>query len=146
MQEPTKKTIDGHTYEFQTMGAKQSVKMLIRLSKILGEPISIAASFLAGPGKLSEREISPDAIPSAVKALLARVDQDDALDIIETLTSKNVLCDHKPIVFDKHFEGRLGHLFQVLKAALEVQYGNFIEGILGEVGSLRPATAQASQA
>jgi hypothetical protein len=140
-----KRDIDGHTYEFQQYGAKESLKTLIRLSKICGDPIAKAFGAIdqSDSTPLLERKINLTAISGAIEALTASMDENETTDLIEKLTSDRVLCDGKKIVFDSHYENRLDHLFRVLYAALEVQYGNFFAAIAGQA-SPEPATTNAS--
>jgi Phage tail assembly chaperone protein, TAC len=90
------------------------------------------------------KELDTDILGKAARALIERMDEDEVVGLIKKLTSEGVLCDHQPIVFDTHYEGNLGHLFKVLMAALEVQYGNFTGAILARVPvAVRPVHSQA---
>jgi len=140
-----KKVIDGETYGFQQFGAKQALKVLTRLTKIVGEPMALAFTAAKGEGKLSTRDIDPDILASAVRALMERLDEDNVVDLVETLTASHLLCNGKQIVFDVHYEGKLGHLFKVLMAALEVQYGNFFGEFLAKQGIKNQDMPQALQ-
>lgn len=123
----TRRDIDGAEYAFSKWGAKKSTKILIRLSKIVGKPLGLALASFQGEGKLLQRVVDTKLIGMAFEALTQNLDADEALDLIEELTAKdNVLCDNKKIVFDLHYQNRLDHMFKVLGAALEVQYGNFL--------------------
>ena len=133
------KEIDGKVYEFQKLGAKVSLKLLLRISKIIGGPLSVVLSrALGAAGKASikglmEADLSQFKIEDAVQMLMDNVNVDEALDIIEQLTSgDNVLCDGKKIVFNRHYEGELLHLFKVAQAGFEVQYGNFFDAFLAK--------------
>jgi len=130
--------VDGQLYEFQQFGAKQGLALLSRLAKIVGEPLSVLlGNTLKGvTGKdfkvkdILDKEIPWDVVlPSAVKALIERLNEDEVIYIVEELTARHAHCNGKRIVFDTHFQGKLlSHLPKVLWAALEVQYGNFSEG------------------
>lgn len=125
-----KKEVDSHTYSFSKYGAKESLKVLTRLTRIIGEPLAIGMAAASGKksGKsLLDTEIDPDIIGKAVRALVDRLDEDEVMGLIEKLTSVGVLCDGKKINFDVHYNGKLPHLFKVLWAAIEVQYGNFFD-------------------
>lgn len=131
------KTIDEHKYEFYQFGAIQAVKVLTRLLKIIGEPIGMA---ITGVGKKSksilDQEIDKDALGKAIRALTERLDDNEVLSLINALMEQ-VLCDGKRIIFDTHFKGRIGHMFKVVKEAIEAQYSDFFEGGLGLLGSDR---------
>lgn len=141
--ELTKKIIDEHEYEFTKLGAKQSVKVFTKILKIIGEPIALSAGAFEGKGPLLERVFNGDALGKAMKALAERMDEDEVVSLMETLCGETAcICDGKKVNFNSHYEGRLAHLFKVLKAALEVQYGDF----LGEFGGLLGKTAPSPSA
>ena len=133
MRETVKKTIDNQEYEFGQFPATGSLKILTRLAKIVGDPLGMfATAFGSDPKKnFLDQNISGDVINKAVKILVSNLDENEVIDIVKALMSQ-VLCEGKPIVnFDVHFQGRLGHLFKVIKACIEVQYSDFFEGSLG---------------
>ncbi len=126
--ELVKRTVDGEQYEFEQFGAKQSLRILMRLSKLLGEPLMLSM----GAIKKEEggKQFDVTILAKAAKCLFAGMDENGTLELIETLTSEKVLCNGKKIKFDEHYEKKLTHLFNVLTTALDVQYGNFIEELL----------------
>ncbi len=143
-QELIKRTIDGEEYEFQKFGAKQSLRVLLRLTKIVGEPMALAINSVKGNGPLLDRNINGEVLAMAVRALTNQMDENVVLDLIEELTAKdNVLCGGKKINFNTHYEGKIPHLFKVLSAALAVQYENFFADLLGLV-KLQQPSSQAS--
>lgn len=139
-----KKTIEGQVYEFSKFGAKQALRMLTRLTKIVGEPLAIAASAAKGDGEFLDRKVDPQVIGKAVHALVTKLDENEVIDICEELAANGVLCNGKQIIFDKHYEN-LGLLFKVLQAGLEVQYGNFLEEFLGKLPGKMVDTSQEKQ-
>jgi hypothetical protein len=151
MRELVAKTIDGRLYEFEQFKTSTAVRVLAKLTKVLGEPLAVAMSsfFKASKGsneaqkldpetgvpissrRMLDQEVDPNALAKAVGLLIERLDEVDVVDLIEQLVAKSVLCDHKPVIFEMHYQGDIGHLFRVIAAALEVQYGNFIDAITG---------------
>ena len=130
MRELIEKTVDGEVYSFSQFGAKKSLRMLIKISKIVGKPLSLAFASAEGPGKLSDKTVNPNTLAQAVEALMERMDEDEVISILESLTSGDAcLCNGKKVDFNGHYEGNLSHMFKVLKAALEVQYGNFFDAL-----------------
>lgn len=132
------KEIDGHQYEFSQFGAKKSLKILFRLSKIIGKPLSLLMGSIGDDkGKrLMDRDLKMDTIGIAIEALTSNLDSDEAIALIQELTGLDAcLCDGKKINFDMHYEGKLPHLMKVLWAALEVQYGNFFDALKDMPGS-----------
>lgn len=132
------KEIDGKTYEFQKFGAKQSLKVLLRIAKMVGKPaVAAFGSVKKSEGSILDQDIDGGIIAMAVGSLVENMDTNETLDLIEELTGKDkVLCDGKKIHWDSHYAD-LEHLFKVLKAALEVQYGNFFNA-LGASPALKP--------
>lgn len=131
-QETVIREIDGRTYEFTQFGTTLSLKLLARLTKIIGEPLAIALGGLkTPPGKkvnLADMDVSGDLLGKAVKALIDRLDENEVVALVKTLASEHMLCDNAKIIFDAHYSGNMGHLLHVLMASLEVQYGNFFAG------------------
>lgn len=179
MRELVQKVIDGKLYEFEQFKTTKSLKVLAQLTKIFGEPLTLAlgAFFKKKPeenfvGRLDENglpirvesvkesakeaareaatkakkglldqdidEATADVLAKAVRVLIERLDEDEIVDIVKTLVASK--CDGQPIVFDEHFIGVPMHLFKVVGAALEVQFGNFIDAIT-EIAPVRRRTA-----
>lgn len=141
----TERTVDGEEYTFTQFGATKSMKVLTRLSKIVGEPIGKVAGGIE-PGKsMLDQDLDGQLIGAAIKALTDNLDEDVVVNTVKELCScvlyKGGTLDK---TFDIHFQGRLGHLFKVVGAVLEVQYGDFL-GALGDIAALTQAgTRQAS--
>lgn len=132
------KDVDGALYEFEQMNTTTALKTLTTLTKLIGEPVMMTLGSVMKdlkPGakfKLLDVDfntLNADALAKAVKILIENMDDSRVVDLVKRLTSEKVLCDHKPIVFDTHFSGKLGHLFKVLGAALEAQYGSFLDAL-----------------
>ncbi len=144
MIEMQKRTVDGDVYEFSQFGTKESLRVLSKLSKILGKPIALGFAALGTDPKkpepevegeqkksLFDREINKEILAQAIDAFTERLDENEVIDLIETLAGKNVLCNGKPVIFNSHYEGKIAVLFKVVAAALEVQYGNFFDALSG---------------
>lgn len=147
--ESASKTIDGKEYEFTQYGAKQGLKLLLRLGKIVGKPVALGWAAIGdkkeGAGFL-ERDIKGDILAQAVEALMSNASQDEVLDLCEEFAARGVLCDGMKIDFNLHYQRNYGLMFRVVQAALEVQYGNFFDALsdLPEVSELRsPISNQA---
>ena len=138
------KVIDGSTYEFSQYGANESVRMFLRVSKIIGTPMSMLGNIDMKEGKVSI-ELNGGMIAEAVDALMRRADENEVLDIFQKLCSKDVLCNGGKIDFNLHYQGRLPLMFKVLYAALEVQYGNFFDAFGVKPASKVSATTQDPQ-
>jgi hypothetical protein len=147
------KTIDGRRFEFFPMPAPRSIKVLTRLIKIIGEPAGVLASDYSDqkPKSIMEYQLDESMISKAIGALTERLDEDIVLDTIHEII-RPVFVDGRRILFEQDFDGRIGHLFKVLFAALEANYSDFFDGSIGGLGSLlqrvQPPvdTTQATQA
>lgn len=146
--------VDGSTYQFEQFNTTLSLNVLIRLSKIVGKPLALALGAVfgdeQGKGKdeaarsLLEQDLKPALLAEAMDALMLRLDEKETIELIKTLAAGKVLADGRPVVFDVHYEGRLDHLFRVVQAALEVQYGNFFGALIARVGSFSPRSSKSA--
>lgn len=159
MRELVEKTVDGHVYAFEQFTTTLSLTVFSKLTKIFGESLSIALGTFFGKDRGAAGKLGPDGVPvavaeeakakaaetqadaltRAVRTLLERLDETEVVDLVKKLTTQGVLCDGVKIVsFDEHFRGEFLHLFSVVAAALDVQYGNFIRDALAKVGAVLP--------
>lgn len=139
------KEVDGHLYQFEQFSTTDALKVMAKLTKIFGESITIAlGSFFKKkpePGKLGldglpepvkpllEQDVDENALEKAVKVLLDHLDETEVVALVKKLSSEKVLCDGSSITFDLHYQGETLHLFKVIAASLEAQFGNFIGAI-----------------
>lgn len=122
------RSIDGHEYLFTKFGAKQSMKYLGKVLKLVGEPIAMAtgAATKDGGKSLFESDMDFEMLGKAIGTLCEKFDDEEVQKLIIDISSfPNVLCDGVKVEFDSHYAGKLDLLFKVVRAALEVQYGNF---------------------
>lgn len=134
--------IDGHKYEFSKWGAKESLRILLKLGKVVGKPLGLALGALQPGASLTavlDKDVKGDLLGRALDALTMSMDEETCFHLIEKFSTDGVMCNGKPINMDLHYEDRLMHLFKVVRAGLEVQYGNFSDAILGSVRLQRPA-------
>jgi len=128
MREPVKKVIDGEQYTFCQLPPKQSLKLLTRILKIIGPALG---GVVSGGNVESILELDID-LGMIVSQLCNRLDENDIEYIVDMLLSQVLHSGKGDLsrVFDEHFGGRLPHLFKVVAAALEVEYGDFFGGKL----------------
>lgn len=135
MQRTTEFEVDGVKYATTQYPATKGLKLLTRLSKIIGKPMGV----LTATGGL-DAEVTPDLIGSAIEALTSQIDEEIVDKIVkDALVSTEVLGEEgrRPLNFDIDFAGRYGHLFKVLKEVLAFQYGDFFDGVVGAGALLR---------
>lgn len=130
--------VDELTYEFEKWGAEESYDVLLDLVKLCGEPLGLLVGTFFGKGEIDE-DINPDVFGVVFRGLTAGIG-DKAL--VKTITKKlvanSVLCNGQKVTFNTHYKDRLDHMFRVLWAALEVQYGNFTSAVLALVRARKP--------
>jgi hypothetical protein len=129
--------IDGEKYEFEKWGAEDALDVLIDISQMVGKPLGMAIATMLGKEGL-EKDVDPNMVGSVFESLFQNCNKANTKPLIKKLCSEKVMCGGKKISFDKHYEDRLMHCFKVVKANLEVQYGNFF-GELLELTKLRGA-------
>lgn len=143
-------TIDESRYEFELWGAQSSLETLFDIAAILGKPlVQLVALAQNDPNANLADVLGPQAglagLDGIVEHLTAQLstNRDKTLTVIQKLSSGSVLCDGKKFKFDAHYQNRLAHLFAVVRAAIEVQYGDFFAA-LAPLAGLRKAEAAAS--
>jgi len=122
------KFVDDEKYQISQFGTTESLKVLTRLSKILGPSFSVA---IAG-SKIEDAKAQTEILGKAVGELTSRLDEEEVINLIKKLVDCCLKGEGSKINFELDFQGRLGHLFKLVKAVLEVQYGNFFQ----EIGSI----------
>lgn len=129
------KRIDDETYTFYQMGAIKSHGLLLKIVKIVGPAFGemVDSSDKGGLDALIDADIDMGAI---IKGLCDRADETVVLNVILALLSQ-VTHDSgsgnesgtgnlkSEATVDTHFMGRLPHMYKVVLAAAEVQYGDF---------------------
>lgn len=112
-------TVDSETYKVHLLPPSRAIGLSVRLMKIVGEPLAAMA------GQSDNMET---ALPTAVRALTTRLDESEVLGLIQKLL-ETVTQGNKPVVFETHFQGRLGHMLKLVAKIVEVQFGDFFTGI-----------------
>lgn len=143
MRDLVQKNIDDRHYEFQQFNTTTALKVLAKITKLIGEPLAIAlgSSFKVSPKEnMLDKELDTDVLAKAVRALIQRLDEDEVVWLVQKMTAESVLCNNQKIIFDLHYKGEiLTHLPKVLKAAFEVQYGNFTDAMIANMPQAKMA-------
>lgn len=125
--------IDDKTYEFEKWGAEDSLDVLLDISQLIGGPVGSAIGDLFNKEGM-HTEINGAMLGMVMEGLTKNLKKEIVKPLIKKLCSEKVLCEGKPIKFNVHYADDLMHMFRVVKAALEVQYGNFFVAFQGVVG------------
>lgn len=132
--------VDGQTYQIEQFGPTKAIKVLTKLVKIVGEPLALAIGG-AGLSKEAQAEI----FGKAIGAISTRINEEEVVGMLKTLAESCLKGDQgAKINFELDFAGKLGHLFKLCKAVLEVQYGDFLGELVDLSGSLKKAEAKTS--
>lgn len=159
--QPVRKKIDKYEFEFYPMPPRVALKLLTRLTKILGKPLGLAADTFMKLGNNGEKgiletalnaNIPSDAFAKVMEALAENLEEDQVVDTIETLLESVHGQFEKDrgtrrLQFDIDFAGQTPLLLKVVAAALEVNYGDFFAGGLGNLvtrGRPEMVTSQAN--
>lgn len=125
-------SIDGKSYTVVPYTTTGGLRLLTKLTGILGEPVVKLLKSLP-PGSLQDilksdlKAINMDEISASVAALFAKVDEDVAEVLIKEILQNTLYGNHEVnAIFEEHFQGEYRHLFKVVFKTLEAQYGDFL--------------------
>lgn len=117
--------VDGVTFKIGQLSATKSVRLLVRIAKIMGVSL---ASMAGSDGKSDLQDLAFD---KAAEKLLDRIDDNIVMEIIKS-SLEQVFVQDKGIKnslaqeFDVYFaDTGVFHVIKVVKAAWEVQYPDF---------------------
>ncbi len=128
--------VDEIEYQVSNYTAKKGLKLLTRLVKVAGKPIGI----LAGGAKKMEEAGGEGVLADAIEALTQGLDEDSTLSLVMDLVDGIIINANgreRLVIFDTDFQGKLGHLFKVLKEVVQFQFSDF----LGGLAAMQPAIA-----
>ena len=147
MARSTKKvTIDRMSYEFTQLSPRDSLKVLARLTKLLGAPLGEIINHI--PIKV-ERPTIEDfkglKIGNVVTQLVERLDEDSAIETIELLFTQVSRNGKSVTLEDIDFQGNLMNLFKCVGHALEVNFSDFFGESVGLADFVRGIAASQSE-
>lgn len=124
--EPIKKTIDDINYTFYQLAPRKSLRLLIRIFKIIGGPLG---SSLDEGGGRSVLDQNFD-LGKIVSGLCDRMEVSEVESIIDELLGQVMAEGYGEVSkqFDAIFCGRIAHLFKVVYASMEAEYSDFFGG------------------
>lgn len=158
---PTRYEICGNIYEFYPLSPDVSLRLLTRLTKILGEPLlkALAGVFSTRDGMELDEDGNPlgneaimlqlakspearELIGQAVHVLSHRLDEDQVVDTIQKLLATAMVKRDgdngtRQINFNLDFAGRTPELLLATKCAIEAEYGNFTDAFGGAIAARR---------
>ena len=117
-------TIDGISYRVQMLPAEQGMKVLTRLLKLIGEPLAELIKVQGNKEKIFE------ILPSAIKTLVLKLDDEEVLQLAKELTSAVIKGNTSATLdreFNLYFRGKYGHLMKVLLEVVKFNYSDFLD-------------------
>lgn len=115
----------------------KALKLLTRLTKMVGEPMAVMAATADGKSPL-------ELLPQAVKALMERMDDEGAVISLITNLLECVTKDKKAINIDLEFQGRLGDMMKLLSKVVEVQFEDFYAALGESLQGVEPAQKESA--
>ena len=137
------RTIGNTTYRVRLLATSEGRPILVRLTKLLGPSFG---TLLAGMKGTSLLDAGNDAVAWAVKDLSERVTDDDLAVLCEVFGSASeVQIGDKVLPLSKefqelHFAGKYGEMMRWIGFCVELNYADFLDGLL-VVAGLKPGAA-----
>jgi hypothetical protein len=130
MKKPVNRDVDGQTYEFYLMGPKDQIKVMNYMARTVGKPLG--AAIKNDPSSAADiLDTSASMIGDFITHLVESVDDDEVIAKIEKILEYVHIKKEKgfaPVKMEADFHGKLSHMFKVVYAALEVNFGDFLAG------------------
>lgn len=128
MKEPKTVEIDGQKYLIGALPTSSSLKVLTLITKKILGPIGRAFENVPA-GKIENILDADFDISAALTALADNLDQDEVVETIQTLFSMVKPFGKESLNFESLAqEYSMSHVFILIKEAMEVNYGDFLEG------------------
>jgi hypothetical protein len=127
-------------YEIYPFAPRSAIKILPKLTKYILAPLSELLDNL-NVNDIGKKEISGDALSGALDKMASRLDENHIMDFVLELLSQSTQAG-KQIdndSFDIVFNGKLDHLFPLLKEIVMFNFGSFLAA--GGIGNLKSQKA-----
>ncbi len=160
---PVSRTIDGVEFEFYPMSPKLSLRVLTRLTKVLGEPFALVGDLISGlkPEKpdaaatggelgasggglrsLFDAKLPPEAFAKVARAFVTKLDEAEVVQTVEEVLGSvhgkmPGAAGTRRLMLETDFAGEAGLMLKVFAAALEVNFSSFFADGLAGVAGLR---------
>jgi hypothetical protein len=142
MQDIVKETIDGQAYEFYYLPPSKAIRILTRLAKLVLGPFGLAIG--GGGTSLANLAGSEITLDKAFEKLSENLSEEEVERTIKELLSYVRLGTGMEMQIDIQFQGKIMHMLNVTRKALEVNYQDFFVGISAIVKKFAKPVAAAS--
>lgn len=138
MREQKEKEIDGVIYKVTPLDPKKATKLLSRILKIVGKPISV---FMGGAKSISDLKngLGGDVIGKAMDILTQSLDEGEVEVILDRLAQSEIVYKNedgewkKVIDLNVHCSSKgIGHYLNVNRFIIEANYSDFLVGLVGK--------------
>lgn len=118
-------TLDEFSYTITMLNADEGLKLLTKLTKLIGKPLMELSKTQADQANALEH------IKNAVGLLTEKMDEDEVLSLIKRLLDCVIMKGDGSMSvktkFNTHFRGRLGHLFKLLVEVVNHNFSDFLD-------------------
>lgn len=124
--------LDGTIYRIQHFNPTKGLSILTRLTKTVGPTLAVFTN-------AKDQASLEDAIPSAIQALVEKLDENETPKLIKDLLSCVTINGSQDLsqTFDFHFQGKMGVMFKLLIDVVKFQFSDFLSAL----PVVRPQTA-----
>ena len=148
--------IDGVEYTFTKYPLKKSMRMLTKVTKVLGQPVVEILGAKEGIESLMDKEIDTEAVGKSLAAMATQFEGDDLYDLIKDICTcviaKETEISGDKVVggqldknFDLHFAKRMTAMFMVTAQALKHNYQDFFVELLAKSGVVKAGIKDTTQ-
>lgn len=126
------KDTDGknYTFEFSRWGAEEQTDTLIDLIKVAGPSLGGVVNVFAS-GNPMDLDLGSEAIEKLLRTLTTDFTRDKELTkkLLIKLASDRVIVNGANVNYNEFYRDRLTMSYAVIRAHIEVQYGNFFDAV-----------------
>lgn len=123
--------VDGVKYASNQYLGEKSFVIFGELCKVVGKPLS----YIMSSGVDPDSTVTPNLIATAIGELAQNMNSLENLKLVKEIISTTTIFaedGNRSINFNNDFQGKMGHLFKLLKEILTFQYSDFLAN-LGEI-------------
>lgn len=129
MRKSQNEIINEHEWTVTQFPAGEGIKLLTRLTTLIGPTIAGLAGDAKKPSDLANMKLDSKVLQIAVEQLASKLDENSTLDLVKRLLA-GTRKDGEEVIqaFDIVFQGDYLTLFKVLGFVLKVNYSSFFKG------------------
>lgn len=147
MRQSEEKEIDGNRWTVQQFSATEGLRVLSKLTKLLGGPVGKAIGGLQGEGSILDAKLDFAIFGDAIGELTSRMDEDEIINLVKRLLA-NTRCNNQEVLqqFDTLFMANYATLFKVILLVVEVNFKIPLAGYLAGVAEQAQANTSIQKA